>query len=77
MMIVLFSLNYDLIELTAENEGDKLLLAAKRVRRATGTDFVISLVADDFSWACSTYVGKLRQAFTSRSTMTVYPITPY
>lgn len=48
--------------MTAENEGDKLLLAAKRIRRATGTDFVISLVADDFSWACSTYVGKLRQA---------------
>lgn len=57
-----FSLNNNLIELTAENESDKLLLAAKRIRRATGTDFVISLVADDFSWACSTYVGKLRQA---------------
>ncbi|XP_022133112.1 tubby-like F-box protein 5 isoform X2 [Momordica charantia] len=49
--------------LVAENESDKLLLAAKRIRRATGTDFVISLVADDFSWACSTYVGKLRSNF--------------
>ncbi|XP_023517062.1 tubby-like F-box protein 5 isoform X1 [Cucurbita pepo subsp. pepo] len=47
----------------SENESDKLLLAAKRVRRATGTDFVISLVADDFSWTCNTYVGKLRSNF--------------
>ncbi|KAG6594822.1 Tubby-like F-box protein 2, partial [Cucurbita argyrosperma subsp. sororia] len=47
----------------SENESDKLLLAAKRVRRATGTDFVISLVADDFSWIRSTYVGKLRSNF--------------
>lgn len=47
----------------SENEGEKLLLAAKRVRRATGTDFVISLVAYDFSWACNTYVGKLRSNF--------------
>ncbi|KAJ1415326.1 Tubby-like, C-terminal [Sesbania bispinosa] len=33
----------------SENENDKLLLAAKKIRRATGTDFIISLVADDFS----------------------------
>lgn len=43
-----------------EDEKDKLLLAAKRVRRAAGTDFIISLAADDFSRASSTYVGKLR-----------------
>lgn len=49
--------------MAAENENDKLLLAAKKIRRATGTDFVISLVADDFSRASNTYVGKLRQAF--------------
>lgn len=47
--------------MTAEGERDKLLLAAKRIRRATSTEFVISLVADDFSRASSTYVGKLRQ----------------
>lgn len=47
--------------MTAEGEKDKLLLAAKRIRRATSTEFVISLVADDFSRASSTYVGKLRQ----------------
>ena len=51
-----FDVNY-----AAENETDKLLLAAKKVRRATGTDFVISLVADDFFRSSNTYVGKLRQ----------------
>lgn len=51
-----FDVNY-----AAENETDKLLLAAKKVRRATGTDFIISLVADDFSRSSNTYVGKLRQ----------------
>lgn len=44
----------------AENGNDKLLLAAKKIRRATGTDFVISLVTDDFCRASKTYVGKLR-----------------
>ncbi|WMV18121.1 hypothetical protein MTR67_011506 [Solanum verrucosum] len=38
----------------SEDESDKLLLAAKRIRRATSTDFVISLVSDDFSRASST-----------------------
>ncbi|KAL3341302.1 hypothetical protein AABB24_025715 [Solanum stoloniferum] len=47
----------------SEDESDKLLLAAKRIRRATSTDFVISLVSDDFSRASSTYVGKLRSNF--------------
>jgi uncharacterized protein (DUF1778 family) len=51
---------YDIIELTAEDESHKLLLAAKKIRRATSTDFVISLASDDFSRASSTYVGKLR-----------------
>lgn len=49
------------VNCAAENETDKLLLAAKKVRRATGTDFVVSLVADDFSRSSNTYVGKLRQ----------------
>lgn len=47
----------------SENESDKLLLAAKKVRRATCTDFIISLVANDFSRANNTYVGKLRSNF--------------
>ncbi|PSS30831.1 Tubby-like F-box protein [Actinidia chinensis var. chinensis] len=38
----------------SENENDKRLLAAKKIRRATSTDFVISLVADDFSRASNT-----------------------
>ncbi|KAK4276570.1 hypothetical protein QN277_014702 [Acacia crassicarpa] len=41
----------------------KLLLAAKKIRRATCTEFIISLVADDFSKASNTYVGKLRSNF--------------
>ncbi|GAB2282740.1 Tubby-like F-box protein 5 [Dionaea muscipula] len=47
----------------SENENDKLLLAAKKIRRATCTEFVISLVADDFSRASNAYVGKLRSNF--------------
>ncbi|PPD95404.1 hypothetical protein GOBAR_DD07564 [Gossypium barbadense] len=38
----------------SEGEGDKLLLAARKVRRATCTDFVISLAADDFARASYT-----------------------
>ncbi|XVF63831.1 hypothetical protein PTKIN_Ptkin09bG0118200 [Pterospermum kingtungense] len=41
----------------------KLLLAAKKVRRATSTDFVISLVGDDFSRSSNNYIGKLRSNF--------------
>ncbi|KAG6401907.1 hypothetical protein SASPL_138775 [Salvia splendens] len=47
----------------SEDESDKLLLTARKMRRATITDFVISLVADDFSRASNTYVGKLRSNF--------------
>ncbi|KAA8547377.1 hypothetical protein F0562_003759 [Nyssa sinensis] len=47
----------------SEEENDKLLLAARKVRRATSTEFVISLVADDFSRASNSYVGKLRSNF--------------
>uniref|UniRef100_A0A2N9GMY5 Tubby-like F-box protein n=1 Tax=Fagus sylvatica TaxID=28930 RepID=A0A2N9GMY5_FAGSY len=41
----------------------KLLLAARKIRRATSTEFVISLVQDDFSRASNSYVGKLRSNF--------------
>ncbi|KAG6385942.1 hypothetical protein SASPL_154825 [Salvia splendens] len=47
----------------SEDESDKLLLTARKMRRATSTDFLISLVADDFSRASNTYVGKLRSNF--------------
>ncbi|XVE94689.1 hypothetical protein REPUB_Repub02eG0030700 [Reevesia pubescens] len=39
----------------------KLLLVAKKVRRTTSTDFVISLVGDDFSRSSNNYVGRLSQ----------------
>ncbi|KAK3009773.1 hypothetical protein RJ639_014291 [Escallonia herrerae] len=44
-------------------DASKLLLIAKKVRRATHTEFIISLVADDFSRDSDTYVGKLRSNF--------------
>ncbi|XP_072983816.1 tubby-like F-box protein 5 isoform X1 [Typha latifolia] len=48
---------------SVQGENDKLLLAARKVRRATSTDFVISLASDDFSRASSAYIGKLRSNF--------------
>ncbi|EYU40188.1 hypothetical protein ABFS82_08G078400 [Erythranthe guttata] len=59
----------------SENEPDKLLLAAKKIRRATSTDFVISLVADDFSRASNTFVGKLRSNFLGTK-FTIYDSQP-
>ncbi|CAI9110792.1 OLC1v1010876C5 [Oldenlandia corymbosa var. corymbosa] len=59
----------------SEDENDKLLLAAKKFRRATSTEFVISLVADDFSRASSTYVGKLRSNFLGTK-FTIYDSQP-
>ncbi|XWS29284.1 hypothetical protein CRYUN_Cryun24cG0015200 [Craigia yunnanensis] len=59
----------------SEGESDKLLLSARKVRRATCTDFVVSLVADDFSRASNTYVGKLRSNFLGTK-FTVYDSQP-
>ncbi|KAK8652935.1 hypothetical protein V6N13_126957 [Hibiscus sabdariffa] len=59
----------------SEGEGDKLLLAARKVRRPTCTDFVISLAADDFSRASNTYVGKLRSNFLGTK-FTIYDSQP-
>ncbi|CAA2963968.1 tubby-like F-box 5 [Olea europaea subsp. europaea] len=61
--------------LTPSEESDKLLLAAKRIRRATSTDFVVSLVADDFSRASNTYVGRLRSNFLGTK-FTIYDCEP-
>ncbi|XP_019421065.1 PREDICTED: tubby-like F-box protein 5 isoform X2 [Lupinus angustifolius] len=58
-----------------ENEADKLLLAAKKIRRARGTDFVISLVANEFSRSSNTYVGKLRSNFLGTK-FTIYDSQP-
>ncbi|PSS31330.1 Tubby-like F-box protein [Actinidia chinensis var. chinensis] len=43
--------------------ASKLLLAAKKIRRATKTYFLMSLAADDFSQASNKYIGKLRSNF--------------
>ncbi|KAH1047737.1 hypothetical protein J1N35_038521 [Gossypium stocksii] len=59
----------------SEGEGDKMLLAARKVRRATCTDFVISLAAYDFARASYTYVGKLRSNFLGTK-FTVYDSQP-
>ncbi|KAK3231638.1 hypothetical protein Dsin_003519 [Dipteronia sinensis] len=53
----------------------KLLLAARKVRRATSTDFLISLVGDDFSRTSNTYVGKLRSNFLGTK-FTIYDSQP-
>ncbi|KAG8377811.1 hypothetical protein BUALT_Bualt08G0072500 [Buddleja alternifolia] len=44
-------------------DASKLLLAAKRIRKATKTDFLISLGANDFSQTNDNYAGKLRSNF--------------
>ncbi|XAR57908.1 hypothetical protein NMG60_11026211 [Bertholletia excelsa] len=59
----------------SENENDKMLLAAKKVRRATSTDFVISLAADDFSRASNAYIGKLKSNFLGTK-FTIYDNQP-
>lgn len=41
-------------------DKSKLLLSAKRVRRATGAVFIVSLSGNDFSRSSSNYLGKLR-----------------
>ncbi|KAI3800964.1 hypothetical protein L1987_29064 [Smallanthus sonchifolius] len=47
----------------ASNDDGKFLFAAKRFRRTTCTDYIISLNADDMSKGGSSYVGKLRSNF--------------
>lgn len=42
-----------------------MLLAARRFRRTTRTDFIISLAANDFSRDSSTCIGKLRYVYAS------------
>jgi len=43
-------------------ENGKFLLSAKRTRRTTCTEYVISMDADNISRSSSTYIGKLRWA---------------
>ncbi|KAL4288744.1 hypothetical protein HN51_056337 [Arachis hypogaea] len=44
-------------------ENGKFLLAAKRTRRTTCTEYIISMDADNVSRSSSTYIGKLRSNF--------------
>ncbi|KAG9158412.1 hypothetical protein Leryth_013156 [Lithospermum erythrorhizon] len=44
-------------------ENGKFLLSAKRTRRTTCTEYVISTDADNISRSTSTYIGKLRSNF--------------
>ncbi|KAK7303159.1 hypothetical protein RJT34_14060 [Clitoria ternatea] len=44
-------------------DDGKFLLAARKCRRPTCTDYIISLNADDMSKGSNTYVGKLRSNF--------------
>lgn len=56
------------------DEG-KFLLTAKRCRRATCTDYIISLNAEDVSKGSNTYIGKLRSNFLGTK-FTVYDAQP-
>lgn len=52
--------NVDLYEIAASTDDGKFLLAARKCRRPTHTDYIISLNCDDLSRGSSTYIGKLR-----------------
>ncbi|KAG4381215.1 hypothetical protein GLYMA_15G098200v4 [Glycine max] len=53
---------YLYLSLTNTEDG-KFLLAARKCRRPTCTDYIISLDADDMSKGSNSYVGKLRSNF--------------
>ncbi|KAJ4881726.1 Tubby-like F-box protein 6 [Raphanus sativus] len=56
-------------------DKSKLLLSAKRVRRATGVEFIVSLSGHDLSRSSSNYIGKLRSNFLGTK-FTVYENQP-
>ncbi|KAI4301343.1 hypothetical protein L6164_034631 [Bauhinia variegata] len=59
----------------ASTEDGKFLLAARKCRRPTHTDYIISLNSDDVSRGSSTYIGKLRSNFLGTK-FTVYDAHP-
>ncbi|XP_077218399.1 tubby-like F-box protein 3 [Tasmannia lanceolata] len=59
----------------ALTDNGKFLLAARKCRRPTCTDYIISLDADDMSKWSSTYIGKLRSNFLGTK-FTVYDAQP-
>ncbi|XP_024364201.1 tubby-like F-box protein 6 isoform X2 [Physcomitrium patens] len=56
-------------------ENGKFLLAARKFRRATSTDYIISLNQEDMSRGSNTYVGKLRSNFLGTK-FTIYDSQP-
>jgi|UniRef100_A0A2N9GTE4 tubby-related protein 1 len=56
-------------------DDGKFLLAARKCRRPTHTDYIISLNSDDVSKGSSTYVGKLRSNFLGTK-FTIYDAQP-
>ncbi|CAN6836695.1 unnamed protein product [Brassica oleracea var. botrytis] len=60
---------------SASNDDGKFLLAAKRFRRPTCTDYIISLNSVDVSRGSSSYLGKLRSNFLGTK-FTVYDAQP-
>ncbi|WCJ21415.1 Tubby-like F-box protein 3 [Euphorbia peplus] len=59
----------------ASNDDGKFLLAARRCRRPTCTDYIVSLNCDDVSRGSSTYIGKLRSNFLGTK-FTIYDAQP-
>ncbi|MCD9558761.1 Tubby- protein 3 [Datura stramonium] len=59
----------------ASNDDGKFLLAARKCRRPTCTDYIISLNAEGVSKGCSTYIGKLRSNFLGTK-FTIYDAQP-
>ncbi|MBA0831988.1 hypothetical protein Goarm_016407 [Gossypium armourianum] len=59
----------------ASNDDGKFLLAARKCRRPTCTDYIISLNWNDVSKGSSTYIGKLRSNFLGTK-FTVYDAQP-
>lgn len=60
----------------ALTDNGKFLLAARKCRRPTCTDYLISLDADDMSKGSGTYIGKLRSNFLGTK-FTVYDAQPH
>lgn len=56
-------------------DNGKFLLAARRCRRATCTDYLISIDADDMSKGSNSYIGKLRSNFLGTK-FTIYDSQP-
>lgn len=59
----------------ATNDDGKFLLAARKFRHATCTDYIISLNSKDFSKGSASYIGKLRSNFLGTK-FTVYDAQP-